>query len=173
MLGLDALPDRFLDKILFEPNTGCWLWMAAKDRDGYGWFHIGAPKRMVYAHRHAYTQLVGLIPPDTELDHLCRVTCCVNPAHLEAVHPTVNKRRGHAPAQLAARSETCAQGHPWTPESTGRKTRGFRRCRLCEAARTQAYRAKRLAADPDGWRARHAAEERERRARAKLRASHQ
>jgi hypothetical protein len=53
----------------------------------------------VAAHRFAYELMVGPIPEDLELDHLCGVRECVNPRHLEAVTHLVNVRRG-----LAARS---------------------------------------------------------------------
>jgi hypothetical protein len=37
---------------------------------------------------------VGPIPPNREIDHLCRVRSCVNPAHLEVVTNRENCRRG-------------------------------------------------------------------------------
>ena len=49
---------------------------------------------MVYAHRHYYEQRFGPIPGDRQVDHLCRVRTCVNPAHLELVTPVENIRRG-------------------------------------------------------------------------------
>jgi hypothetical protein len=54
------------------------------------------------AHRFAYELLVGPIPEDLELDHLCRVRHCVNPAHLEPVTHLENILRGmRAAAQQA------------------------------------------------------------------------
>ncbi len=45
------------------------------------------------AHRAEYERRFGSIPNGMEIDHLCRVKSCVNPAHLEAVTPVENKRR--------------------------------------------------------------------------------
>jgi hypothetical protein len=48
----------------------------------------------VRAHRIAYEMTKGLIPEGLVIDHLCRVHCCVNPDHLEAVTQLENVRRG-------------------------------------------------------------------------------
>jgi HNH endonuclease len=46
------------------------------------------------AHHVSYTTHVGEVPEGLQLDHLCRVRACCNPAHLEPVTPLVNVRRG-------------------------------------------------------------------------------
>jgi hypothetical protein len=76
------------------------------------------------------------IAPGLTVDHLCRNTRCVNPAHLEAVTNEVNIKR-------AAQSRThCSQGHKFTAESTYfRKDRpGHKHCRTCDIARKRARR---------------------------------
>jgi HNH endonuclease len=45
------------------------------------------------AHRYAYEALVGPIPTDHDIDHLCGNSLCVNPEHLEPVTPWENRRR--------------------------------------------------------------------------------
>lgn len=72
-------------------STPCHVWMGAVSDRGYGnfWLH----GRTVLAHRQAFEWAVGPIPPGLELDHLCRVTRCVNPAHLEVVTHAENNRR--------------------------------------------------------------------------------
>ena len=121
--------DRIMAKLDKSAPGGCWLWTGAKCRGGYG--HVGQaqPRMMVKVHRVVWQHLRGPIPDGLELDHLCKVTACANPDHLEPVTPEENKRRE------IDRMPTCRNGeHPRTP---GRK------CRLCWNAYMRAYRRRR------------------------------
>lgn len=60
------------------------------------------------AHRWTYRWFVGPIPQGHELDHLCRVMRCVNPAHLEAVTHLVNVRRARQHGWLKEQSQFAA-----------------------------------------------------------------
>jgi hypothetical protein len=73
----------------------CWPWRGATNQRGYGNFMLtdGATAK---SHRVTYELLVGPIPEGLELDHTCRNTGCVNPAHLEPVTHAENIRRGYA-----------------------------------------------------------------------------
>lgn len=73
----------------------CWEWTGVTTGDGYGRFHLD--DRMVVAHRAAYELLVGPVPPDLDLDHLCRNRRCVRPSHMEPVTRSVNLGRGLGP----------------------------------------------------------------------------
>ena len=73
-------------------KTPCWIWQKSKDKNGYGRAHA-AGRRTVQAHCAYYEKHKGPIPKGYEVDHLCFVTSCVNPNHLEAVPPIVNQRR--------------------------------------------------------------------------------
>lgn len=91
---------RFWDKVdlgvLGERASDCWLWTGAVSPAGYGTFTTDggrAGSRRVRAHRYAFTTIVGPIADGLELDHLCRVRHCVNPAHLEPVTHAVNLHR--------------------------------------------------------------------------------
>lgn len=75
---MTSIHDRFLAKI--TKSDTCWLWTAAKDDDGYGFFKIADVQYR--AHRVAYALYVGAIPDGLEVDHRCHTTSCVNPGHL-------------------------------------------------------------------------------------------
>jgi DNA-binding CsgD family transcriptional regulator len=72
----------------------CWVWIRYIDKKG-GYALMGGHKLgdTKLAHRYFYTLIKGPIPEGLELDHLCKVRCCVNPNHLEPVTPRENVRR--------------------------------------------------------------------------------
>lgn len=84
--------ERFMVKVQVQPD-GCWLWLGSRNHKGYGLFtdEVGKNCR---AHRWGYEHFAGQIPDGMVLDHLCRNTSCVNPAHLEPVTAAENTRRG-------------------------------------------------------------------------------
>ncbi|HEV8574745.1 MAG TPA: HNH endonuclease signature motif containing protein [Dehalococcoidia bacterium] len=123
--------ERFARMVRANEATGCVLWLGSKTLDGYGKFRVDG--KNTSAHRWAYEQAKGPIPPGMHLDHLCRQRSCVNADHLEAVTPYENTLRGDHVAAIAAHRQTCARGHPWTDASTYRRGRYGRSCRTCGA----------------------------------------
>jgi hypothetical protein len=136
--GDERLPARFWEKVQPEPNTGCWLWTGAAINTGYGKVNHGRPSRQLLAHRVAFTELVGEIPPGRQMDHLCRVRLCCNPAHLEAVTAAQNVWR-RAVAPKPAERRVLAFG-PESKRSHGNRSSYARGCRCepCTAANTRA-----------------------------------
>lgn len=129
------LPEKMLDRIMPEPNSGCWLWVGGCDRLGYGKFY--SEKSMKCAHRVVYEYVRGPIPSGLELDHLCRVTCCVNPDHLEPVTHQENMKRGFFSETLKTH---CPHGHPYNTDNTHINPKGHRVCRTCLRNRARLHR---------------------------------
>ncbi len=81
-----------------------------------------------------------------DIDHLCRVTACCRPEHLEAVTRSVNVLRGLTPGILKAQHASvahCPQGHPYDELNTRiivTKT-WHRVCRVCDKERQKLRRA--------------------------------
>lgn len=123
-------PQTILSKA--EPVNDCLLWRGSLYQNGYGKYG----KKM--AHRISYEMLVGEIPLDMCLDHLCRNRECINPDHLEIVTPTENVMRGESTHARNARKTECIKGHKFTPENTySPPKKNTRECRTC---RSEAYR---------------------------------
>lgn len=87
-----SVEQRFWAKVDRRGSDECWPWTGAKLQHGYG--HLKVGESYPPAHRVAYELLVGPIPEGLQIDHLCRVRDCVNPAHLEPVTNAENGRRG-------------------------------------------------------------------------------
>lgn len=108
-LPADPSPlDRF--RFFFGP---CWRYEGAKSRGGYG--ALTFEGRQVSAHRFAWRVLEGRdLAEGYQLDHVCRVRDCVNPAHLEPVTAGQNMLRMERSNYDHDRQE-CRFGHsvPW------------------------------------------------------------
>jgi hypothetical protein len=115
-------------------GTHCWVWKGTQIRSGYGRFSVNGKK--VLTHRFSYEQLVGLVPGEFELDHLCRNRICCNPCHLEPVIHSENVKRGDLEAMSHQKRKThCPNGHEYSPENTWVNKYGHRSCRRCHAER--------------------------------------
>ena len=79
-IGDARLPLEFWRRVEAS-DAGCWLWVGAINRGGYGRFSQNARQRR--AHRVAWEALVGPVPADQVLRHKCDTPHCVNVEHLE------------------------------------------------------------------------------------------
>lgn len=135
---------RFMQSWMPVTESGCWIWMKKLNMDGYGTFGTGEGAETMPAHRWAYEQFVGPVPAELTMDHLCRVRCCVNPAHLEPVTPRENVLRGIGPAARRAKQTHCLRGHELAGENLYLYKAG-RHCRTCMRVYQERYRKGRAA----------------------------
>ena len=86
---MKTIQQRFEEKCIPDPKTGCWTWTAAlksKDKNNnYGLFRIGS--RIRKAHQVSWEIYRGEIPKTesyhgTCVCHKCDSPQCVNPGHL-------------------------------------------------------------------------------------------
>jgi hypothetical protein len=131
--------DRYDHFTIPEPNSGCYIWMGNLSWNGYGSIKVGykseGNRKTEWAHRAAYEYFVGPIPKGMDLDHKCRVRCCVNPAHLEPVTRSENNKRGLLPSIIRARAASkthCKRGHPLSGDNLYIGTGNRRVCRTCK-----------------------------------------
>ena len=129
LMRLEPLIDKVMRRMEPIPESGCWVFTGTTSKDGYGQVGGGKSRPKRYAHRVSYEHFVGEIPAGLCLDHLCRVRCCVNPAHLEAVTMSVNLQRG---VDARPKKSHCKNGHPFA-ESTY-KTPRQQVCGICMLA---------------------------------------
>lgn len=137
-----TLDERFHEKVMPVPESGCWLWVGSTNsKNGYGYFGVGSKNYL--AHRVSYQMHVGHIADGLQIDHLCKVRCCVNPAHLEAVTAAVNFNRGvgrRNGARFQSGKTHCVNGHEFNSENTSLDVAGRRTCRVCWRTRARKYR---------------------------------
>lgn len=82
---MKTLHERFWAKV--DKSGDCWLWIAAKDVTGYGFFRCVSGQNMRKAHRVSYELAYGPIPAGqghhgTVVMHTCDTPSCVRPSHL-------------------------------------------------------------------------------------------
>lgn len=131
-----GLSEKHFDNLMFEPNTGCWMWVGLTAHEYGSMYHEGRTQR---AHRVFYTAYKGPIPDGLVIDHLCRNKCCVNPEHLEAVTQKENVRRGKRVALLEER-KFCLKGHALVGDNVIIRRRKYRYCRICHYAENVRYK---------------------------------
>lgn len=133
--------ERFMRYVIPVPESGCWLWQGQWNDAGYGRFVLNGRREM--AHRVAYEMLREPIPQGMQIDHLCRVHCCVNPDHLDVVTSRENTLRGISPPAVLAKKTVCKRGHPLTGDNVVSWEPGSRCCRTCHRIRLDRERAER------------------------------
>lgn len=133
----DDLIVRIKSRVTETPD-GCWTWTGVLVR-GLGVISVGGKTR--YVHQMLYEIVNGEIPENYGLDHLCRTSTCVNPAHLEPVTRSENVARMLNKQPL----ERCRRGHKY--DVVGRTSTGS--CVACwEENNNEKYELPRRQLDP-------------------------
>lgn len=95
--------DRFNEKWVPDPNTGCWLWTGNSNKKGYGSLR-DLERKMWLAHRASWHLFNGPIAKGKGYHglcvlHKCDTPSCVNPKHLflgtnqDNINDMINKNR--------------------------------------------------------------------------------
>lgn len=145
VFGDPRLPERFWDKLIPEPNSGCWLWIGSLTSRGYGSFYL-SPTRTGVAHKMTHKLVYPRLPRfrgrRTVVDHKCRTRSCANPEHGRALREDINVAIGTSPSALNAKKTHCPSGHEYTDENTTTWTSPTgvvkRMCRACRRERSRA-----------------------------------
>ncbi len=137
-----------MSRVVMIPEAGCWIYMGSLS-NGYGkiWDGVRSPAGNPvpsFTHRVTHEHFIGPIPDGVEPDHLCRVTSCCNPYHLELVSHQVNLQRAVRPdvnpgAEFHKAKTHCPQGHPYNEANTGWWRNG-RVCKTCKMLRARELR---------------------------------
>jgi len=140
------LRELFLEDVLVDGETACWLWKGRLTWQGYGQTSLLGGARM--AHRVAYALFTGEIPDGAHVCHQCDNPPCVNPSHLwlgshtDNMHDKLVKGRHRAGHNTGNNPFThCPQGHEYSAANTY-LYHGRRYCRTCHKQYAQNYQAR-------------------------------
>lgn len=132
-----SLEERLYFHRKIDEITGCWLWTAQLNKQGYGRITINQRKEKV--HRVAYQLFVGK-PIDFVLHiRTCPNKNCFNPEHLYDGDRTNNTNDAFTTGAIKRyqggsikniHKTHCVRGHEFTKENTY-MYRNSRHCRMC------------------------------------------
>lgn len=71
------LNSKFWEKV--RKTAGCWFWVAATSREGYGIVNINGHSEL--AHRASFEDAVRILAPNEKLVRTCDSKLCVRPDH--------------------------------------------------------------------------------------------
>lgn len=127
------LLDKLLSRLISVNN--CWV---LKPNEPKGYSRTMHNRKRMMTHRVVYEILVGPIPDDLQLDHLCRNRACVNPDHLEPVTIEQNLFRSNLTIASQNKAKTqCKNGHEFTRHNTYHPPK-YPKKRYCKTCRDDA-----------------------------------
>ncbi len=141
-----TLRERF-DLKWKSDSSGCWIWKASKNKQGYGYFKLDG--RMQKAHRVSWMIFSGsVVKDDTCVLHHCDNPSCVRPNHLFLGTYSDNlidsfkkgrrdQHRGSGVDWVEIRGvkgkkrSRCNRGHPFSGSNLYINRSGYQICRAC------------------------------------------
>jgi hypothetical protein len=126
-------------------NGDCYEWKGTVSAKGYG--VISYKGRQWKAHRVAKILSGEFLPHWLVIDHLCKNTICVNPAHLRICTNEENVMAGDSFAPKNAQKTHCMRGHAYQKYggiTRARKGNGtvWRKCLICLRESKRKFRIK-------------------------------
>jgi len=129
------LIERFEEKYIPEPMSGCWIWIGSCNPDGYGMINVSG--KTDRAHRVSYRLFKGEIPKGICVCHSCDKSYCCNPQHLFLGTHKENMEDRAKKVRTNASLTHCKRGHELSGynlmnrvyKKTGKK---YRNCRTCK-----------------------------------------
>ncbi len=140
--------ERFDEKWIPEPYSGCWIWTSTTDQLGYGHFYLNGA---AFSHRVSWTIYRGEIPKGMNVCHKCDTPSCVNPDHLflgtdaDNIRDAVRKGRwsdargeAHGNSKLTNEQVTAIRNDPRIYDEI-KADYGIARSHVCRIKRRQAW----------------------------------
>lgn len=128
-----SLIDKIIENSIPIPESGCWIWLKATDKDGYGLTKVNRIMKRV--HRISHEIFNGKIPDGMMICHHCDTPSCINPKHLFAGTATDNGR------DYSNKKTHCKRGHLKISENIYyEKGNGNKHCRICDKERMRKLR---------------------------------
>lgn len=151
----DRIKRFLLDRVSFEPNSGCWIWENNTYSNGYGRAHIRPFE--ISTHRLSWMLFKGEINNDLHVCHKCDTRLCINPDHLflgtnfDNMHDKIKKGRLNYPNPVTV----CKHGHSFDEANTKYyfvNGKQHRACRSCSQKHTKESRLRRKLRSQDSLR---------------------
>jgi len=79
---MKTLLERFEEKYIPIPESGCWIWTSETTNSEYKYGRFWLNRKQQMAHRVSYELFNGPIPDGMLVCHKCDTPECVNPSHL-------------------------------------------------------------------------------------------
>src|ERR1700694_5169324 len=76
------LYERIFNRVEKNEETGCWIWLGAKNKKGYGSIGSSPYTKDSQTHRISWVLHFGPIPDGLHVLHRCDTPACVSPHHL-------------------------------------------------------------------------------------------